>query len=128
MKTNLKRVLSLVCALALCIGLLPVSALAAGGQATDYISLSENSGTSTGAEENNILIRVKDSETGEILGETYFSRKHTNNELTISLVSPDVYDIESVDFDRGSVTSEDKSADSYSSVFLALRWETGDSF
>ncbi len=117
MKTNLKRVLSLVCALALCIGLLPVSALAAGGQATDYISLSENSGTSTGAEENNILIRVKDSETGEILGETYFSRKHTNNELTISLVSPDVYDIESVDFDRGSVTSEDKSADSYSFRF-----------
>ena len=29
MKTNLKRVLSLVCALALCIGMLPMSALAA---------------------------------------------------------------------------------------------------
>ena len=29
MKTNLKRILSVICALALCIGLLPMSALAA---------------------------------------------------------------------------------------------------
>ena len=44
MKTNLKRVLSLVCALALCIGMLPMSALAAT-QTGEYVTLDyENDG------------------------------------------------------------------------------------
>ena len=54
MKTNLKRILSVICALALCIGLLPMSALAAGADETIYSN--EETGITIKVTSGNILI------------------------------------------------------------------------
>lgn len=111
-----RRIIAALMALCLCIGLLPATALAAGGEATDYISLSEDSfgSTNVGDKPGTVTVVVIDATNNQELGKTTFTRNCTANSLTISLVDgiKDEYDIESVDT-NGSY-SDNLSADSYS--------------
>ena len=111
-----RRIAAVLLALCMCIGLLPATALAAGGEATDYISLSEDSfgSTNVGDKPGTVTVVVIDATNNQELGKTTFTRNCTANSLTISLVDgiKDEYDIESVDT-NGSY-SDNLSADSYS--------------
>ena len=111
-----RRIAAVLLALCMCIGLLPATALAAEGEATDYISLSDDSFGSSNAGEKpgTVTVVVIDATNNQELGKTTFTRNCTANSLTISLVDgiKDEYDIESVDT-NGSY-SDNLSADSYS--------------
>ena len=111
-----RRIIAALMALCLCIGLLPATALAVEGEATDYISLSDDSSGSSnvGEKPGTVTVVVIDATNNQELGKTTFTRNCTANSLTISLVDgiKDEYDIESVDT-NGSY-SDNLSADSYS--------------
>ena len=103
MKATLKRALSVLCALALCIGLLPVSALAAEEVAqNEYIKFDYESPITSG-EMGTVTIIVQDSDGKElgdpiIINDYYKTVAHPN---TLSLMT-DQYEIESVTVSRGT--------------------------
>ena len=105
MKTNLKRVLSLVCALALCIGMLPMSALAAT-QTGEYVTLDyENDGI---INDKHIVVNVYVDDA--LVQKTEVEdAKRTDNHVTLTVVN-DGYEIDNVQFDR-IVNGEDISYD-----------------
>ena len=105
MKTNLKRVLSLVCALALCIGMLPMSALAAT-QAGEYVTLDyENDGR---VNDKHIVVNVYANDALVQTTEVE-DAKTTDNHVTLTVVK-DGFEIDNVQFDR-AVNGEDISYD-----------------
>ena len=113
MKTNLKRILSVICALALCIGLLPMSALAAaqpsGGNCftLDY----DNEGT----QKRTVTVNLY-KPSGNLLDTlTVHDSRSRQQEYTITLsdATAEEYDIESVSVDGGNLGDSTLAADSY---------------
>ena len=115
-----RRIIAALMALCLCIGLLPATALAVGedqtGQATTYVNFSYNSDLAYGSERT-VVLKIVDSSTNAVLGQTtYPDVKNNINTIEVRLLeaTEGTYDIESVDVDHGSVTSDELSANSYS--------------
>ena len=117
-----RRIGSVFLAFAMALSLIPsvaVSALAAEpGDATDYITLSNNSSASSnvGGGSGKVSVKVVDITTQSTLGETTFERNTVNNYLTISIIDSltSQYDIESVDYNGYAGGGTSLSADSFS--------------
>lgn len=104
MKTNLKRILSVICALALCIGLLPMSALAAGGNSVqnEYVKFDYSEEIAAGTD---FTVRVQDAsgtQLGEPITVSDFPLAVVTN-VTITCLKSE-YEIMSVETDSGSTT------------------------
>lgn len=131
MKTNLKRVLSLVCALALCIGMLPMSALAAepAGPYTDSVS-TESDGVVLNKEAS------YDSTTGEysLTMEAYVTNEVTSTTVTKPLDIVLVLDVSgSMDDNITSYTYQETQRWNWSYEDIDVNWQTyyykdGDSY
>ena len=104
MKTNLKRILSVICALALCIGLLPMSALAAGGNSAqnEYVKFDYSEEIAVGTD---FTVRVQDAsgtQLGNPITVSDFPLAVVTN-VTITCLKSE-YEIMSVETDSGSTT------------------------
>ena len=112
-----KRLIATFLALCLCIGLLPTTALAAPndepGSAEAYITLSGQT-TDESLSQADITVKVMNSDTGALLGQSTYVMRNYDNDMTISLADSvkEQYDIEDVD-GTGSFHTE-LSSDSFS--------------
>ena len=112
-----KRLIATFLALCLCIGLLPTTALAAPndepGSAEAYITLSGET-TAGSLSQADITVKVMNSDTGALLGQSTYVMRNYDNDMTISLADSvkEQYDIEDVD-GTGSFHTE-LSSDSFS--------------
>ena len=121
-----KRLLAMLLALMLVVGLLPVGVLAddTGGtrEITSYVTPSYNSdeGSPGSGELKTIHVVVRSSDDGSVLQEdNWNSVWSTNNIITVNLTSEasSIYDIESASIDRGTNTEW-----SYGNKQIQFRW------
>lgn len=120
MKRRLRRIVSWLCVLTLCLGLLPTTALAATAEGNDsLVTLEyENDGNDLGLDNNSHTVKVTTYVDNKYHDEFSVEDAYTYlNEMSIEVKSDADYDISSVDFNR-TVTQDQISADLKSYTFV----------